>query len=172
MRDLVFLDIETTGLDPDKHQAWEIAAAVNDEPVISYVLVHSLQTADEKALELNGYFLRYPDGARSLGPMVDIQFRKMLKDVTIVAANPSFDVDFLYRRWGVAPWHHRKLDIETMAYTVFEYDEMKGMKDIASDLTERGFYIRQPDHTAHGDVTALRDCYKALRAIQRGLVGA
>lgn len=166
MRDLVFLDIETTGLDPDKHEAWEVAVAINDGPVTSHILVHSLKTADFKALDLNGYFRRNPLGARSEGPIVDLQVREMLQDATVVAANPSFDVDFLYRRWGVAPWHHRKIDVETMAYAVLQYDEMKGMKDIAEDLRDREFSIRQPDHTAYGDVTALRDCYKALRAIQ------
>lgn len=167
MRALVFLDIETTGLDPDKHEAWEIAFAHEHGPVESAVLVHSLKTADPKALELNGYFQRFPNGARSTGPIVDIQVRQALTGVTIVAANPSFDVDFLYRRWGVAPWHHRKIDVETMAYTVLQYDEMKGMKDISEDLRGMGFAVDQPDHTAAGDVIALRQCYQWLRHIQR-----
>lgn len=166
MRDLVFLDIETTGLDPDKHEAWEVALAVNDGPVTTHILVHSLKTADPKALELNGYFRRHPTGARSEGPALDLALREKLKGVTIVAANPSFDVDFLYRRWGVAPWHHRKIDVETMAYTVLHYDEMKGMQHISEDLRALGYTVDQPDHSAYGDVVALRQCYNWLRDIQ------
>lgn len=164
MRDLVFLDIETTGLVPERHEVWEVAFAVNDAPVETCIVPHTLKTADPKALELNGYYKRihYTDQ----GVNYDMQIRRILEGNTVVAANPSFDVDFLYRRWGVAPWHHRKIDVESMAYAILEYDEMKGLAGIRDDLWGLGFNLEQPDHSASKDVEVLRQCYKALRSIQ------
>lgn len=167
MTDLIFLDTETTGLDPDKHEIWEIAWAVNDEvPVQERILVHSLKTADPKALEMNGYLEHYPEGARSWGPMVDLEVRSVLEGNTLVCANPTFDRMMLRKRWGYEPYHYRSLDIESMAYGILGYERPKGLKDIAADLQSFGYNIADPLHRAWIDVVVLRECYKALRKIQ------
>jgi oligoribonuclease (3'-5' exoribonuclease) len=43
---LVFLDTETTGLDPNRHEIWEVAYAVEDDPIVSGSVHHSLRNAD------------------------------------------------------------------------------------------------------------------------------
>lgn len=163
MTDLIFLDTETTGLEYDKHEIWEIAWAVNDGPIEERILVHSLKTADPKALDLNGYHVRFPEGARSKGPMTDLEVRNILAGNTIVAANPTFDRIFMYLRWGHEPYHYRSIDVETMALTVFDWSRPRGLKDVAEELTQRRYDIPLPDHTAGKDVEVLRACYNALR---------
>lgn len=159
MTDLVFLDTETTGLDPEKHEVWEIALAVNNGPVQEYYVPHSIVTADPKALELNGYWSRTYQGKAG----DDLQVRNMLEGNTLVCANPTFDRMMLRKRWGLEPYHYRSIDIESMALAVLQYERPKGLKNIAADLRQIGYSIDEPNHSAYQDVVVLRDCYKALR---------
>jgi oligoribonuclease (3'-5' exoribonuclease) len=166
--DLIFLDTETTGLDPDLHEIWEIAWAINDEiPVQERILVHSLKTADPRALEVNTYLEHHPEGARSEGPMMDLAVRQVLEGNTLVCANPTFDRMFMRKRWGYEPYHYRSIDIESMALGILMYDRPKGLNDIAKDLQAMGYNIADPLHRAWIDVVTLRECYKALRELQR-----
>jgi oligoribonuclease (3'-5' exoribonuclease) len=161
---LVFLDTETTGLDPDKHDVWELTYAIEDEAPVTRILVHSIKAADPKALELNGYLRVFPGGARSDGPMVDLEVREVLDGSTIVCANPTFDRMFLRARWGLEPWHYRSIDIESMALVVFGWDRPRGLKSIAEELIKRKHDVPMPDHTSRGDVIAMRAAFHALKA--------
>lgn len=161
---LVFLDVETTGLDPRVHEVWEVAYAINDAPVETRYLPHSLRTADPYALQLNSYRKRTPLVTRSdFGVMADVALREVLTGVTIVGANPAFDAAFLSARWRCAPWHHRLIDVEAMALTVLGHDRPKGLSTLAADLRDHGYDIPKPDHTAAADVAATRAVYFALR---------
>lgn len=163
MSDLIFLDTETTGLDHEKHEVWEIAWAINDGPIETRIVVHSLKTADQVALDTNGYFRRYPQGARSEGPLVDLEIRRILSGNTLVCANPTFDRMFLNKRWGGEPYHYRSIDIESMALVVFGWERPRGLKDVAAKLRQHMYNIPDPDHTAGVDVEVLRACFNALR---------
>jgi DNA polymerase III alpha subunit (gram-positive type) len=167
--ELIFIDIETTGLDPELHQAWEIAWAGEYGDVLYSRLPHDLITADDKALEMNGYY----DRGLFISPNeynVDVRLRRVFAGNTLVAANPAFDTSFLRKRWGVAPWHYRLVDIESYAMPILDYDRPKGMATIYQDLVALGYNVKQPDHSAKGDVAALRDCYFALKSQQATLV--
>ena len=167
MTDLVFVDCETTGLDPDLHEIWEIAYAVNDGPVIHNVVPHQLETADPKALKMNGYWDRGNWGLKDKwGENFDLEVREALDGNTLVGANPAFDAAFLRKRWGVDPWSYRMIDVESMALGILEYERPRGLAGISEDLQLRGYPITEPNHSAHLDVVVLRDCYKALRDIQ------
>lgn len=163
---LLFLDLETTGLDPTRHHVWEAAWAVNDEPINATFVGHSLVGADEKALEIGGYWDRFD------GTLVDVDqelaLRRVLEGATIVGANPAFDAGFLNARWGQSPWHYRLLDIETYAMPALGADRPVGLAKIHDHLTGRGFDIPNPDHTAGGDVDCLRACHQALTYIYDG----
>jgi DNA polymerase III alpha subunit (gram-positive type) len=159
---LVFLDTETTGLDPARHEVWEIAWAVADRPVESRILGHSLRTADPEALALNGYTER-AHARLWLDDLGDYQLRQMLTGVTIVGANPAFDTAFLRARWGAAPWHHRLVDVEAMALALYGWERPRGLQGVAEALRADGHDIPEPDHTAAGDVATTRAVYDALR---------
>lgn len=157
MSALVYLDSETTGLDPALHDVWEVAAAVGDAPILRYFLPHDLAAADPRALELNGYSDRFIPGADD--PYNDIRLKTLLDGATIVGSNPAFDTAFLRERWGVAPWKHRLVDIAAYAMPAFGLARPVGLADIALRLG-----IEAPDHSAVGDVHTLRECHRALSA--------
>lgn len=162
MSDLIFLDTETTGLEADKHEIWEIAWAVNDGEIESAIIPHSIVKADPKALGMNGYYKRvhYVDQ----GINVDLLVREMLEGNTLVCANPTFDRMFMWQRWGYEPYHYRSIDIESMALLAFEWERPRGLKDVAAELRYRKHDIPEPDHSAAKDVEVLRACYHALRS--------
>ena len=163
---LVYLDTETTGLDPDRHEIWELAYAVDDGPIHSGVMFHSLRHADPKALAMNGYWDRTRDATPKAWQQLENGARTALEGATLVGANPAFDAAFLRARWGVAPWRYRLLDVEAYAMGALGYDQPKGLKDIAATLAiGEGFDIPSPDHSAAGDVATLRACHLALRKI-------
>lgn len=158
----VYLDTETTGLNPTVHQVWEIAYALDDEPIQKGYVPHTLVNADAKALEIGGYDERIPDLIAG-GPLDEYRLQSILIGRTLVAANPHFDASFLnerWRTWGKAPWKYRMLDIEAYAAGVLGWDLPKGLAGICEALG-----VTPGDHTAAGDVHALRKCHRALRAL-------
>lgn len=151
---LVYLDTETTGLDPNLHEVWEVAWAVDDGPIISGSVWHRLENFDPKALEINGYHERID----VIEPVDGDDLYKALHGATLVGANPAFDAAFLRARWGEAPWRYRMLDVEAYAMPLLGYSEPKGLATIAADLG-----VEAPDHTAAADVHTLRECHRRLR---------
>ena len=156
MGDLIYLDTETTGLDPHQHQVWEIAWAVEDGPVNVMQVHHSLAGADVVALRINKYVDRWEQAADD---SLEAALRRDLRGSTLVCSNPSFDEAFLRERWRETPWHHRKIDIATYAMPALGLDRPAGLAQIAERLG-----VRAPDHTAAGDVLTLRACYVELAA--------
>jgi len=164
----VFLDLETTGLDPAKHQAWEAAYAVGlDGPVQHGLLPHDAANADPAAMHLNNYLVRMEQANQDLKTALKFEgaFKTALQGATLVGANPAFDAAFLKARWGDTPWHYRLLDVESYAMPLLGYDKPQGLKVICEELTACGYEIYQPDHSARADVLCVRDCFKALSKI-------
>lgn len=162
---LIFLDTETTGLDPDLHEVWEVAFALERGRITTFLLPHDLATADPDALRLNGYWDRFDQA--SVDPAADLQLKRILAGATIVGANAPFDAAFLRARWGAAPWHYRLVEVESMALGLLGYDRPKGLNHIADDLRDAGYSVPVPDHTAAGDVATLRAVYESLRVHAR-----
>lgn len=182
MSDLVFLDVETTGLDPNVHSVWEIAYAVDDGPILSEIVAHRLNPHEAKALEINGYHERVADRVpRSLtkwgGDIQSWDFEAALmvelQGATIAGANPSFDAAMLTTRWAKCfdspPWSYRLLDIEAYAMGALGYDRPRGLHTICADLAGLGHEMPTPDHTAAGDVAATRAAFRTLERIYAGM---
>jgi hypothetical protein len=55
---LAFIDTETTGLDPDRHEIWEIALIVDDQEY-QWFLPVDLGKADPIALNIGRFHERY-----------------------------------------------------------------------------------------------------------------
>lgn len=179
-----YVDCETTGLDPRIHQAFELAYAIDDGPIIDVHLPHTLEYADPVALRLNGYHHRgfgphsnekHAAYRSQTGEVLRTPRRMMtslgaLRDLTgktIVGCNPAFDQEFLRRAFGYQAWHYRLLDLEAWGAGVLGFDRPLGNKDLQRELRDRGFTIGESDHTAIQDVRALRQCHQALRQIQK-----
>jgi DNA polymerase-3 subunit epsilon len=158
---LVYLDIETTGLDPERHQVVELAYAIGDGPVCSSVVDHDLANAEEAALKVCQYWERGLASAEP-EPGFEDSAQLALDGATVVGANPAFDTEFLRHRWGRSPWRYRRVDIESYAMPILGHDEPVGLSSLAAKLTAMNFKIPSPDHTAGGDVAATRAIHRAL----------
>lgn len=165
------VDLETTGLSPDLHQAYEVCIWRSDHPEpITMNLPHTLANAENQALRVGGYFERYfsPWSAGEVEHQrIVARLVHLLQGVTLVGANPTFDAAFLARFIGTAVWHYRLIDVSAGAMWLLGWDRPKGLHDTAQALRELGFQIATPDHSAEADVRATRDVYDALRSLHR-----
>ena len=162
---LAFLDTETTGLSPQKHEILEIALLIEEEgkePQALHYLIkpERLEDAQPEALKINGYAAS-PErwkGAPSLKE-VGPQLVEALKGAVVVGHNVGFDLSFLeegLKRSGVAgrlPYH--KIDTVTLVY---EHLQPLGLKRVSLDKTRE--FLGWSKEGAH---TALKDAKDAQR---------
>jgi DNA polymerase III epsilon subunit-like protein len=139
-RRVVVVDCETTGLDADRHEIWELAAVeLRPEGRAEHLWrMEPVRQMDGAALAVGRYEERtsqmrahpeFPLGLHDLpgpGPFwsgpraVAHALTVVLADATLVAAVPGFDERFmtaLLRRYGITwqPWHYRVRDVQSMA---------------------------------------------------------
>lgn len=166
---LCFIDTETTGLNPDQHQAYEVCWWREDaDAPTTGILPHDLCGADENALEIGGYHSRgFTPGRGTERRELRATLRTALDGVTLVGSNPAFDASFLRKTLGCAPWHHRLINVAEGGMWVFGWDRPQGLATVADRCRQEGFDVPEPDHTAGGDVRTTRAVYEALRAIRR-----
>ena len=160
---LAFIDSETLGLDARIHDAWEVCVWREDwEGPATFSLPHSLDHADARALEVGGYWKRHDSS-----PRIDPEgLATMLRGCSLVAANPAFDQAMLTRFIGAPVWHYRLIDVCTGAMWILGWDRPRSLIDTANYLRDQGYRIHEADHTAEGDVRAVRDVYDALRHLE------
>lgn len=132
-----FLDTETTGLDPDQHEIWEVALIVDDEEYL-WQLPVDLGRADARALDVGRFHERRQkpasesstaelalDGrdefvvpAMSLGRWCH-QFARLTWGRHLVGAVVSFDEERLRRllraNHACPGWHYHLIDVEALA---------------------------------------------------------
>lgn len=159
----MFLDTEATGLDLTRHELTEVAWIVRfedgSELERQYFPQHTLDGADEKALELTHYHERIAQQPRT--PMSEwlSQFLEDADGAVLVGAVPDFDMRQMTkacRKLGVAPtWDHHLLDVETLALPVISSDP-EGPRSLAATCAALG--IDHDDDQAHG---ALYDAHQA-----------
>lgn len=121
----VSIDLETSGLDPERHDILEVglvAETSTDLEIVEFSLpMERPKNASIEALEINGY------GTREFAPLWEIPtairyLDGVLGGAHIVGKNPSFDAGFLWallRRdplIGQPPWHHRLVDVGSLAW--------------------------------------------------------
>lgn len=170
-RPLCFVDTETTGLHADA-QAFELAWKREDaDTVQTLILPHTLYGADPIALKVNRYRERGISN-RYVATEDDVDcFRRDVTDATLVVANPVFDVPHLMNLLGFQVWHYRIIDVETYAMPILGHRRPQGMSTLYRQLTERGYSLPEPDHTAGGDVVALECVFHILRSMAEKIIG-
>ena len=96
MRRLIFLDTETTGLDPEVHEILELALVAEDGSVLLHTRVRPerLEQADPRALEVNGYSA---EGWADAPAWADVAPRvaELLRGAVAVGHNVAFDAEML-----------------------------------------------------------------------------
>lgn len=160
MKQLVFVDTETTGLDPSVDKMVELTYAVEDGPLKTlYFGVRSVPTFID---DLTKFTERGIDKMPEATEDEINEFWDACNGNTMVAANPAFDKGFINKR-GLWNFHYRMLDIESYAMARLGLDQIPSMFQIVQELEKRGYTLTQPDHSSYNDVKALREAYKILR---------
>lgn len=121
---VIFIDCESTGLEPGRHEPWEVAIVEEDgtEHVWCWRPRSSVvEAADDLALEIGGFHNRAPADRSVDDEMSAVDaVAALTEDSILVGSNPSFDAGMLapwLRGWGYEPaWHYRTGCVATMAY--------------------------------------------------------
>lgn len=167
-RDLVFIDSETTGLDPDFNEAIEWAAirVTRDGQETTFEARVKPQYPERfhpKAMEVNGYTKEAwettpPESAVAAG------MAKICKDAILVAHNVSFDESFLrvfLKKHDLQPtWHYHKLDTMVLAWPLVVAGEISGVS--LSNLCEWAGTVQPMPHSAMADARCVQTVYKRL----------
>jgi DNA polymerase III alpha subunit (gram-positive type) len=143
---LVIFDLETTGLNPKAHEIIEIGALKVDQAELKVfegfalkMQPYHIQTADPKALEVNGYSPE--DWRNAFAQDVGIaEFGKWVKDCLMLAQNITFDWGFLVETWeryyfGTPfPGDYHRLDLASMSWFALPNSESISISKIAERL--------------------------------------
>lgn len=109
----VFLDIETSGLNPQYHEVIEVGYVMEDGHEVEFSLPFSEQRASAEALQVNGW------GTRPFAPLLDPrEARGLLQDdldgVYLVGQQTYFDAMFLKHFLNEAVWNFRLVELSSL----------------------------------------------------------
>lgn len=170
-RQLVVVDLETTGLDTDTCHILEIAA-VNVTTGREFYLapfVPQSVFADPNsaiALSINRYFERRvfegSDKSNRDAQARTFELREMLRGNTFAGSNPTFDFTLLRRDYKDVEPHHRLADLAPYAAAALGIPptELPGLAKVCELL---GVENTDP-HSAMGDARATAECFRILMA--------
>lgn len=169
-KSLCFLDLETTGLHPEKHEILEIGCVVTD-PTAAEVLaefsskVMPLGEVDPQVAAINGFDREA--WQREAVPVVDAlrQLEELAAPAILVAHNMPFDggfVDAAVRRFGIG-WRgsHRRVCTQTLAWPLVAFGRVKSA-GLDALLGYFGLPPRTGAHSALADARYCREIYRAL----------
>ncbi len=129
MTTLAFIDTETSGLDPDRHEIWEVGLILRSgemETSHHWFLPIDLGRADVDALQIGRYYERHPSAGRdqtrgAVDSLADFAylFEQLTRGAYLVGAVVSFDeqrLAKLLRANGACPgWHYHLIDVRALA---------------------------------------------------------
>ena len=165
----IFIDTETTGLDFSRHQLTEVAWIVRfedgREEERRFFPEHTLDGADDKALELTRYHEQIAPQPRSPASEWLELFLSDAEGAVLVGAVPDFDARHLEqaaaRIQRTPTWDHHLLDVETFALPLISPGP-EAPRSLAK--TCRALGIPHDPDQAHG---ALYDAQQAMRVFDR-----
>lgn len=174
---LVFIDTETTDINRETRQIWDLAYIVREEGKpdreVQRMMTVDLSKANTISLNMGGFHDRHPQGngnakARAYDWWVSQPtILADLHDAYLVGAVPSFDEETLWRHLtgighSIPSWNYHLIDVETLAagqmglQPPWNFDRILAAYDLKYDEADR--------HTAIGDARMARDLYDAVMA--------
>lgn len=166
MGKVIYLDVETTGLNPEMHEIIEIAIIGDGIQYNKKVKPLHLETADPNALLVNGFTSadwRYAQSPET----VALEVAHIIKGCTVVGHNPHFDMSFvdeLLHMYGCEVCYDRRLVDTTVLAR--EHLSVCGLDSFSMDSIRRFFgWPYKDSHTALKDAQDCKRLYhKLLRA--------
>ena len=164
---IIFLDCETTGLNPDKHEILSIGAVKEDGTTFECkVIPLHIKEADPKALEINGYKKEDWDEAFFLPHALQLLNDFVGTDMPyFMAYNASFDLSFLekaYRDCNLPwPFHYHKLDLLTLAWSKLPAESSLSLKNVCLALSI------EPEPAIHGALNGTQKAYEVYKKLTK-----
>lgn len=165
-----FVDTETTGLDPDRHDIWDVGLIV-DGAEYQWFLPIDLGRAESIALRIGRFHERHPFGDRNHDRDIYVteldvfatDFAEATRGRHLVGAVISFDEERLrklLRANGACPeWHYHLVDVEALVAGKFsisppwDSEELSRIAGVDPEQFDR--------HTALGDARWAKALYEA-----------
>lgn len=179
--DLVFVDTETTGLDPRTHELLEIAFIrvsqdwqSGEKPKFTILEEWSkkvqplnIATADSMSLRVNGYTVTGWKDAIQVEDALK-EFSEKTAGAIMVAHNVAFDAGFLdtyFSRYGIPnKMHYHRLDTVSMAYA-----KLHGTPEVTrfslAELCKYFGVVNENAHSALADAKADFELFKRLMSL-------
>jgi len=169
-RRLLFLDSETTGLDPLHNEAIEWAGILTEPDGTTVIRTFEAKVKpvyperfDARAKEVNGYtedaWADAPDSKETARALADIA-----ADTILVGQNVSFDENFLkafLKNHDMKPtWHYHKIDTMNMAWPLIKSGAIEGLSLV--HLAKWAGVEQVNPHRAMSDAQCVKDVYAAL----------
>jgi len=174
-KDLIFVDTETTGLDCLRHEIIEIAWIVTTPDALTIkdkqcyrMLPQHIETAQAKALEINGYTEAEWLVSPNLKTRYDVSqlFNKASAGNVLVGQNVGFDEGFitqLLKLDGVRPqWGYHKVDTVALAWPLYATTELSSLK-----LESLCAHLNIPQERKHAADADVLSCYYVYRALMQ-----
>lgn len=178
--DLVFVDTETTGLDPKVHELIDIGFVRvkqtwhdTENPEFTVVEEWSqkirplhIEVADPVSLKINGYTVTGWNDAVTLEVAMK-EFAQKVAGGIMVAHNVSFDAGFLdmaFSKCGIPnPMHYHRLDTVSMAYA-----KLHNTPDVTRfSLGELCKYFSIENHSAHSALSDAKACFLLFKELMK-----
>jgi DNA polymerase III epsilon subunit family exonuclease len=167
---LAFIDIETTGLNLQKHEIVDIGCIITtpDFEIIEEfelkIKPNFLENADPVSLKISHYNQEDWVDAYDIKEAIKI-FSEKVKDCIMVGHNVAFDAGFLeytYNKNNITnSMHYHKLDTISIAWAKLHHEP--DLKHFSLHELCARFDIKNPDaHTGLGDAKATFLLYKKL----------
>ena len=183
---VVFLDTETTGLDPDRHEIWEVALIDWDgEGWVEYqwfIKPERLEDADPIALDIGKYWERVPrngsDAKWTDAQIVCNAIRALTWNKHLCGAIPSFDEErlrlMMYANGVPWKWHYHIIDIEAMSVgwilgkrPEIEIELPWKSEQLIDLIDPRSRITPTEKHTALGDARQVKAIFERIALWQR-----
>jgi DNA polymerase III epsilon subunit-like protein len=174
---LAFVDIETTGIDKDKHEIIEIAAVITRMKDGELVVIDQLdvkiqpkniETAEPQALRVNGYNEADWLFATSLEEAMKL-FVKKTEGAIFLAHNITFDYPFVEKALkdcGLEnQMHFHKIDTLSLAFGILHTNDDLGKLSLRA-LCEQFAVENKKAHSAFADAYALYEVFKKLMKLK------
>lgn len=171
MSKIVAVDLETTGLDPLKHEIIELGFVIFDDKTFKVygqfnlkIIPEHIERASKKALEVNGYDPKDWDDAIPLHQALTF-FAQATDKATLVAHNVAFDWSFLdvaFNGLGIKnTLNYHKLDSLSIAWAKIDHQKLFSWS-LKTICTYLGL---EPEPKVHRAVNGAIKCYEVYKKL-------